>query len=123
MCGGNRLVLVQEVMEKEKKTKIRSPLHLHSAAASIPVKMFFSEFSYPGAVDQLSVSCDKLLFFIVFHSKNLTKKLSKECFELSVNKNISGYFENLDRGGFTYPPGKLVHTFQTSMPFFSFWCL
>ena len=55
-------------MEKEKKLKIRSLLHLRSAAGSIPVKMFFSEFSCTGAVDPFSVSCDESQFFMASFS-------------------------------------------------------
>ena len=62
MCGGNRLVSIKEVMEK--KLNIRSLLHLHSTAGSIPVKMFFSEISYTGAADQFSDFCDQLQFSI-----------------------------------------------------------
>ena len=34
---------------------------------------------------------------------------SAECFEISVNKDIFGYFENLNRGGLTYPSDRLIH--------------
>ena len=49
MCGGN-------VVEKEKKLKIKSLLHLHFAARSVPVQVFLSEFS--------KEQCQNAVFFV-----------------------------------------------------------
>ena len=120
--------------------------------------MFFSEFFYTGAVDQFSVSCNELQFFITsfpfgevelneeastvsiyvagFAARNMKAKVyckccllllmenSKECFEISVNKDISGYFKNLNRGGLTYPSDKLIYVLSKLLLFFpcAFWC-
>ena len=58
MCGGNRLVSVQDVVEKEKKLKIKSLLHLHFAARSVPVRVFFSELLEAG-----TQQCQNAVFF------------------------------------------------------------
>ena len=39
-------------------------------------------------------------------------KTAKECFKISITKDISGYFKNLNRGLLAYPFEKLVHSLQ-----------
>ena len=45
MCGGNRLVTVQEIKESERKLKIKSLQRLHSPSFTISVKKYLLEFS------------------------------------------------------------------------------
>ena len=45
MCGGNKLVSVQEIKENERKLKINSLLRLHSPSFTISVKKYLLEFS------------------------------------------------------------------------------
>ena len=47
VCGGNRLVSVQEIKESERKLKINSLLRLHSLSFTISVKKYLLEFLDP----------------------------------------------------------------------------
>ena len=49
---------MQNVVEKEKKLKIKSLLQLHSAAGSVPEQVFLSEFSEAG-----TEQCQNAVFF------------------------------------------------------------
>ena len=148
MCGGNRLVSVQEVVEKEKKLKIKSLLHLHSATGSIPVQVFLSEFSEVGTEkchDGVSfvknfpynaVKCDvATLLILVYIAGYAAKKMqghlqcnfclsllideSRGTFEIEIDDDISNYFENLNRGGLTYPSKLLISVYQAAYGIFS----
>ena len=44
ICGGNKLVSVQEIKESERKLKINSLLRLHSPSFTISVKKYLLEF-------------------------------------------------------------------------------
>ena len=57
MCGGNRLVSVQEIIESEKKLKIKSVLKLYPADEEIPVKDYLFEFSNDSQLDKSSFLC------------------------------------------------------------------
>ena len=45
MCGGNRLISIQELTESKKKLKIKSLLKLHSDVITVPVKKYLLEFA------------------------------------------------------------------------------
>ena len=52
MCGGNRLVSIQEILENENKIKIYSMLKLYAADGEITIKDFLLDLSSVGDLDK-----------------------------------------------------------------------
>jgi len=132
MCGGNRLVPIQEIKESE-KLKIKSLLKLHSGAVTTPVKEYltvFSECQDAIEIFEEATLIKSLLFeFVRFDEFQLpvllciagyaAKKTSArlhcvgcklmlvdeggELLEVHIDKSILSYFNELNRGGLIYP--------------------
>ena len=149
MCGGNRLVSVQEIMESEKRLKIKSLLKLHSSSIAISVKEYLFEFC--GSPDNTKISEEDqliatfpynqvqfdetqlpvLLHMAGYAAKKTSAKIncisckqllvdeSCEKLEVDIDKSIIAYFEELNRGGLTYPSSTLLHAFQASPAIFN----
>ena len=149
MCGGNRLVSVQEIKESEKRLKIKSLLKLHSSSIAISVKEYLFEFC--GSPDNTKISEEDqliatfpynqvqfdetqlpvLLYVAGYAAKKTSAKIncisckqllvdeSCEKLEVDIDKSIIAYFEELNRGGLTYPSSTLLHAFQASHAIFN----
>ena len=149
MCGGNRLVSVQEIKECERKLKINSLLRLHSPFFTISVKKYLLEFSNSVESTTLSkgnqnfieefpydqVACDEtqlpvLLYLAGYAAKKVTSRLScggckqllvdesGEVLQVDIDNSVLTYFQELNRGGLTYPSTILLHVFQAAHALF-----
>ena len=148
MCGTNYLVTVKEVLQAEKKLKVKSLLKLYSRAQGVvKVKDFLEEFS-----DPCKEKCDSQ-FLVTFPYAKITTKVSddalssllytsgyvarkamshtdcNECKDLFGNKHNTMdlqvdpehlvYTEILDRGGPIYPSNLLFKVLQVAYNIFN----
>ena len=149
MCGGNRLVSVQEIEESKRKLKINSLLRLHSPSFTILVKKYLLEFSDSVESTTLlkgdqnfieefpynQVAFDEtqlpvLLYVAGYAVKKVTSKLScggykqllfdesGELLQVEIDNSVLTYFQELNRGGLTYPSTILLRVFQAAHALF-----
>ena len=146
MCGTNYLVTVKEVLQAEKKLKVKSLLKLYSRAQGVvKVKVFWkssvtpekcdSQFlAFPYAKITTKVSDDALSSLLYTSGYVARKALShtdcNECKDLFGNKHNTMdlqvdpehliYTEILDRGGLIYPSNLLFKVLQVAYNIFNF---
>ena len=148
MCGTNYLVTVKEVLQSEKKLKLKSLLKLYSRSKGVvKIKDFLGEFSdpckekcdsqflatFPYAKITTKVS-DDVLSSLLYTSGYVARKAMNhtdcnECKDLFGNKHNSMdlqvdpehliYTEILDRGGLIYPSNLLFKVLQVAYNIFN----
>ena len=138
MCGTNYLVTVKEVLQAEKKLKVKSLLKLYSRAQGVvKVKDFLEEFSDPckeKCDSQSTKVSDDALSSLLYTSGYVAKKTMShtdcnECKDLFGNKHNTMdlqvdpehlvYTEILDRGGLIYPSNLLFKVLQVAYNIFN----
>lgn len=144
MSGGNTLVSVEEVLQSERKLRIKSLLEIHSLSkGNVSVKTFLTEFSsvdlsdfddsfvanFPFEemdIDILNDSMSVLIYVSGYVAKKMTSHT--ECslccenvgdknrpLSVTVDQEIYKYFDDLNRGGLIYPSPVLVGVFQIAL--------
>ena len=144
----NYLVSVVEVLQNEKKLRMKNLLKLYSSSkGTIPIKDFLMEFGEPSNSDcdnnfiasfphnTVTVKVDEenlppLLYTTGYVAKKMIDKLSyNECkmlfgnksqpLDLELNREHQQYIQCLDRGGLMYPSNILLMIMQCSYSIFN----
>ena len=148
LSGSNYLVSVQEVLQSEKKLKIKSLLKLYSASkGAITIRDYIGNFSdvkhqhcddgfvkkFPYDMISKQPKCDDLSALLVIAGyvsyKSRSHITCEDCkqlfgakdkpFNLDINSKHLEYFEFLNRGGLTYPSDILFTVLQCCYTIFN----
>ena len=147
LSGCNYLISVPEVMQSEKKLRIKSLLKLHASQGDINVHTFLSKFSeikkskrdiaFILQFPLCSIPTPKkedlpaLLMVTGYVAKSTMAKIccvsckqmfgsrELESLNLDIDSNVLCYFDTINRGGLTYPSNMLFNTIQCAYNIFN----